>query len=366
MSAGRKDLAVRVAIGGVIALAVVTAVLVVIFGDTTGRGGSGLGKGFEYDLEEFRRIDESLLRYEETGKIETGFEVARAVAVGPRDRVYVAGDRAVAVFGPDGARLRDIPLDDAPWCLAVDKDGVVFVGMKDRVEVYVAGGMREVSWESPGDGAFFLSVAVAGDNVFVADVVNKIVLRYGLSGKLLGRIGEKDEARGVPGLTVYQPCLDLAVGPPESHDGLLRVTNPGRHRVELYTPEGDLVAWWGEYSARVDGFCGCCNPVNIAVFPDGRTVTAEKFLPRVKVYDEEGKLAAVVAGPEHFEGAPKRIDVAVDSRGRILVLDPVSKAVRIFTRKREDLSAAAQPGEGGPRPAGTEPLRGVPRGAGDE
>jgi hypothetical protein len=58
---------------------------------------------------------------------------------------------------------------------------------------------------------------------------------------------------------VPSACLDVEIAP----DGLLRVNNPGRHRVETYTFDGDLELFWGRPSAAIDGFCGCCNPVNL-------------------------------------------------------------------------------------------------------
>jgi hypothetical protein len=95
-----------------------------------------------------------------------------------------------------------------------------------------------------------------------------------------------------------------------------------------------------------DGFSGCCNPAAFALLPDGGFVTAEKGLPRVKIYDAEGVFVGFVAGAEEFaeagvvgydkgaagdaEGA---LDVAADSQGRILVLEPRTGRIRVFTRR---------------------------------
>ena len=38
-------------------------------------------------------------------------------------------------------------------------------------------------------------------------------------------------------------------------------------------------------------FFGCCNPAQLAVLPDGRFVTAEKGIPRVKIYSRERPLS---------------------------------------------------------------------------
>ena len=129
---------------------------------------------------------------------------------------------------------------------------------------------------------------------------------------------------------------------------MLRVVNPGRHRIEAYTFDGDLEFSWGKFSTNVEGFCGCCNPVNFAILEDESFVTCEKGIIRVKIYDAEGSFVGVVAGPEQLvegnisltclfpEGCHSGgFDVAVDRKGRILILDTIRNAVRIFTRKKE-------------------------------
>jgi hypothetical protein len=129
-------------------------------------------------------------------------------------------------------------------------------------------------------------------------------------------------------------------------DGLLRVNNPGRHSVEVYTAKGDLDSSWGKATAAIEGFCGCCNPVGLALLPDGRYVTCEKGLPRVKIYSAQGVFQSVVAGPESFpenaragaqhdgsDGLLGGLDAAVDSQGRIYVLDLVAEDVRVMRAK---------------------------------
>jgi len=125
---------------------------------------------------------------------------------------------------------------------------------------------------------------------------------------------------------------------------LLRVNNPGRHQVEAYTFDGELEGTWGKPSIATEGFCGCCNPIALTVLPDGRIVTCEKGIPRVKVYDASGEFESVVAGVESFpENAHActdlndcihgGIDAAVDSDGRIYILDIVTSEVLVMKRK---------------------------------
>ena len=102
--------------------------------------------------------------------------------------------------------------------------------------------------------------------------------------------------RRIGGLVAPSPHLDVAAAP----DGTAWVTNPGRHRLEHYSADGQLLRTWGKASAAIAGFTGCCNPTDIAVLPDGRLVTAEKGIPRVKIYKTNGTFESVVAGPESF------------------------------------------------------------------
>ena len=139
-----------------VAVAVVTAVVVGAIAvarlDFSGRQGSGLSDRFSYDLDKYKEIDPALIEYEQTGEISVAMEVVRAVAVGPEDRVYVAGDRAVHVFDADGTKRTEIALDDRPRCLAAD-EGRLYVGMKTHVDVHAPDGKRTARWESLGERA---------------------------------------------------------------------------------------------------------------------------------------------------------------------------------------------------------------------
>jgi hypothetical protein len=117
------------------------------------------------------------------------------------------------------------------------------------------------------------------------------------------------------------------------------------HRIEAYTFDGHLEFSWGTRGLDVTAFCGCCNPASMAILPDGRFVTGEKGIPRVKIYGTDGKFEGVVADPEilapNFSAATETredlrlhpVDLAVDGKSRIIILDPNAKKVRIFEEK---------------------------------
>jgi DNA-binding beta-propeller fold protein YncE len=287
-----------------------------------------------------------MVLYRQSGEIALTLAEPRAVAVGPQDRVYVAGDKTIAVFNSAGTKASEITLAEEPRAVAVAGEshahpGRLYVAMKDHVEVLDPAGKRLAAWESLGPKALLTSIAVGEEGVYVADAGNRIVHRYNLEGKFLAGIGKRDQGRGIPGFVIPSPYFDVAISP----DGLVRVANPGGHRIEAYTPQGHLEVFWGESGTAIERFCGCCNPANFAVLPDGRFVTAEKGIPRVKLYDPEGKFVGVVVGPDVLapgatileetrdEHRLPVVDVAADARGRVLVLDPGAKKVRVFEPK---------------------------------
>ncbi|MBM4040712.1 MAG: hypothetical protein FJ290_19585 [Planctomycetes bacterium] len=294
--------------------------------------GSGLGKDFTYDLTEHRKVAPELIGYEEAAAIEPGLKEPRGIAVDAEDRLYVAGDELVVVFNKEGKREGEVKVGAAPRCLAVAADGTLYVAMRDHVAAFDAKGERKAAWASLGEKALITSIAVGGEKgVFVADAGNRVVVHYDLAGKQAGLIGKKDAARNIPALHIPSPHFDLAMG----RDGLLWVVNPGRQNLQAFTPDrGDLEASWGKPSPAIAGFSGCCNPTDIAVLPDGRFVTAEKGIPRVKVYSADGKFECVVAAPDRFDKDVVGLDLAADSKGRVLVLDPQARKVRVFVRKK--------------------------------
>jgi hypothetical protein len=318
----------------------------------SGHAASSRDNPFSYNLERYRKVDPKWLNYEKVGNFPSPRPDPRRIAIDREDRVYLAAGRAVMVLDRQGIPLAEIHCDAIVRCVAVAADGTRYFGFKDHVEVFDAKGQRSASWEPVAGRPFLTGLAIAENDLFVADAGNRVVLRYDRSGTFLGRIGERNRDRAIPGLVVPSACLDVEIAP----DGLLRVNNPGRHRVEVYTFKGDLELFWGRPSAAIEGFCGCCNPVNLEFLADGRCVTFEKGLPRVKVYSPDGQLESVVAGPDQFsdpgnvspaldsEGAPAGVlDGAIDSLGRIYTLDIASRRVDILQRKVQPQAAPAGP-----------------------
>ena len=285
---------------------------------------------FAYDIQDYETSGAELVRYSEVGKIPIPSPVVSGVSLGADDRVYVSGDSSVFVFDKDETPLFSFLTEMPVRCLAAGENHVLYLGMGDHVEVFDQKGQRLARWESLGEKAIVTSIAIAEDYAFVADAGNKIVWKFDKSGSKRQRIGDKNEAKDIPGFVIPSPYFDVAV----DSDGFLWVANTGRHSLENYTLDGQFRTSWGEFGMEIQGFCGCCNPTHFALLEDDSFVTSEKGIARVKIYNRIGNLVSVVAPASLFIEGTVGLDLAVDSAQRIYVLDPMQKAVCIFAEKK--------------------------------
>jgi len=293
---------------------------------------------FAYDVRRFLVTDPQLLRYSEKKVFATPQPQPRALALAPNGHLFIAAGKYVSELEPEGTLLGELALTEEARCLAV-ADDAIYVGSRRQVAVFDLKGTRRATWETLPERACLTSLAVGANELFAADAGQRVVLRYDRSGQLLARLGERNPARNVPGFIVPSPFFAVRLGA----DGLLRVTNPGRHRVELYTTGGDFEQAWGRAGAAIEHFCGCCNPINLALLADGRTVTFEKGIPRVKLHGADGAFTGVVAGAESFAENARvcgpddctlgGLDGVADAAGRIYILDFVAGNVRVMEPK---------------------------------
>ena len=298
---------------------------------------------WRYDVDRLRHVDPAAIGYEKSSGFSLESTGGRRLVWASANEILVAAGKSVRGYRPNGEKTGEWKVGEVVRAVAVTSEGRRFVALRDRVEVYDRQGERVARWPAVAGKPFLTGLALAEDAVFVADSGNRVVYRCDFSGRIEVRIGEKNPGKQVPGLVLPSPYLDVEVGA----DGLIRVNNPGRHRIEVYTRDGDLEQSWGKAGVALEGFCGCCNPVAVGLMGDGRVVTAEKGLPRVKVYGAAGGLETVVAGPDAFapvgsderhrrsmsETAEEGLDVAVSSEGSVAVLDVPGGTVQVFRSK---------------------------------
>ena len=91
----------------------------------------------------------------------------------------------VYVFSAGGKLLNSFKISSEAHCIAAGKNGEIFLGMKDHIEVYSRDGNRIGSWNSLGENAYITSVAVKKDRVVVADYGNKLLWLFYNVGNLI-------------------------------------------------------------------------------------------------------------------------------------------------------------------------------------
>jgi DNA-binding beta-propeller fold protein YncE len=325
MSSRRAITSAHAIIALVIAMVIIVGLFVVLRQDPWGQGKT---------VQQIDNVDPALIVYEQTAEIPTGLNAVAALAVGPDGRIYVGGQEndngAIFIFSPDGKKLSAIALDDVPMSLAIggedhDFPGRIYVGSTERVKVIDNDGQSISTWQLEEGYHWLVSIAASTHDIFAADLCQRLVWRFDTSGEVRGKIDGRRGNANNPGFVIAGGVdFDLALG----DRGLVYVVNPVALRVEAYRGNGKFESQWGHGSPETDGFQGCCNPIHIAILPDGRFVTAEKGIPRIKVFDQEGKFECVVASSAEMPTVAA--DLATDKDGRILVLDPLKKSVRIF------------------------------------
>ncbi len=313
-----------------IVLIILAVVIVVIIGkDFIGnKAGKNIENPYEYNVDEFRKVDSTTILYHETISFPVNAENLKGLAISGQQLVLVS-EKLLLKYDYSGKEIFRKELPDTANCVTVDANNEIWVGTLHSVDLFDQGGTLLKRWNSFGDRSVITSLAVSGENVYVADAGNRIVYHCNTKGQILGKIGEKNEQKGVPGYIIPSPYFDLAL----DDNSLLWVVNPGRHSFENYNKDGSLRTSWGMASFKTEGFTGCCNPAHMAIMADNSFITSEKGMPRIKIYDQHGEFKGVVASPEMFDRdsylAP---EVAIDADQRVIALDFERKQVRIFEK----------------------------------
>lgn len=274
--------------------------------------------------------------YARVAVFSTGLRQAQALAVSPHNEIVIAGSRVAAWLNDQGRYLHCHALPGDVRCLTFGPDGSLWVGTRTGTVARLSSkGAVEAAWAIPGSKAFITGIAVDSSGLFAADAGQRKVWRLDFAQGVWSQFpfegGKKEE-----GFIIPSPYFDLFLTP----ENRVHVVNPGRHRIEIYTRDGNLNSQWGKASWGREGFCGCCNPSYIMPAAGGRTVTSEKGIRRIKLYSDVGRFEEMIADPDILGAAKDPCPIAVDRNGRIIVLDPLTATLYVFAQ------SATRPGSG--------------------
>jgi len=267
--------------------------------------------------------------------------------------IGVASPPSLSFYDESGTLLRKIALPEEPRAIICGTQETILtdkivVAHSKTLAIYHAEGDCVALWQLPDEQSNIRSLVLTPNYLFAADTGKRCVHRFDESGKL--------DLTFSRDLVVYASPITMTFSPsavPPAADGLLYIVNPGKHRIEVFTQEGihQPELGWGEPSGSLSDFVGCCNPIYLAALADGRILTVEKAISRIKIFrtggtagmERTGALDCVVAGPSILEDVPAKLGrtpaepggryfAAVPlPNGNIAVFDYEYAVVRIFS-----------------------------------
>lgn len=174
--------------------------------------------------------------------------------------------------------------------------GGVAVDSRDRVYVFNRGphpmvvldrdGQLVDSW---GEGLFTRPHGLAmgpDDTLYCTDDGDHTVRQCTLEGKVLLEIGVPGKPAGFMSGSPFRRCTHTALAP----DGAIYVSDGyGNARVHKFSPDGKLLASWGEPGVGEGQFN---LPHNICCDDDGWVYVADRENHRVQVFDGDGRFEA--------------------------------------------------------------------------
>lgn len=220
--------------------------------------------------------------------------------------------------------------------VAVNSQGEIYLFHRGKQPIICldASGKFIRSWGDDVIGSAHALRIDRDDNVWVTDIGNHQVMKFGSTGKLLLALGKA----GSPGdgIDQFNKPTDVAFGP----DGELYVTDGyGNNRVMKFTPNGGFLAQWG---AAGDGPGQFNLPHTVVIDGQGRIVVGDRENDRVQVFESSGKLVEVWPGFAPFGltyDKQGHLFVADGRANKILQLDDKGKVVRSWGQEGN------QPGE---------------------
>ncbi len=254
-----------------------------------------------------------------------------------RDGGFVcAGNKIILKFSSGGKLLSAMKTDFDSSAICIRENGEAILASSGKIVLHDAGlnFVKEIA--SVPDLQMVCSVAEDDGMIFISDAGAKKVFRLSMDGKRLGEIDGRIRPDG-RGFIIPSPFFDIAIDRSADH---VWIVNSGKHRIMEFTYDGDFVSEWGKDSSLDGGFCGCCNPIHLCIAKNGFFITAEKGMPRVRTYSQDGSFAQTIAGTDLFDEGCIILDVFEIADGAVCILDGSRREIRRFLNSSGETEAS--------------------------
>ncbi|MCD6476069.1 MAG: glycosyltransferase family 39 protein [Anaerolineaceae bacterium] len=179
-------------------------------------------------------------------------------------------------------------------------------------------------------------LAVAEDgSIYVADSMNHRIQHFSPTGDLISSWGSfaDDSLEPADGGTFNEPW-DVAVGP----EGNVYVADTWNHRIQKFTPEGDFIAMWGAFGTG-ETTSAMWGPRSIVVDPDGLVYVTDTGNKRVVIFTSDGEaygtFGSVGFDPGQFD---EPVGIALDTENNIFVADTWNRRLQSISNDKENHS----------------------------
>lgn len=283
--------------------------------DTARPAGSGI------DLGEDAKIQQIPDAWKITNELKLNRDSLKAITVTASGHIYLGGNSFVSCYDIDLKLVWDLKTS-SPVTSLTNSGDTVFASTKDQILVMSKSGKILTEWGPFEINSMITSVSANRKFVAIADAGNRMVFILDKGGEVKRMIGQNDRHFVIPS-PYFEVTLD--------NENNLYVANTGRHRIELYSPDGVLKSQFGEAGTAPGAFCGCCAPAHFALIPEG-FVTSEKGINRIKILDKKGEFVEFVNSKNNFVRSIPLTLASVDGI-TIYAVYPGDSKLYVFTRK---------------------------------
>jgi DNA-binding beta-propeller fold protein YncE len=246
--------------------------------------------------------------------------------------VYVGDDNRydIQVFSSSGEFLGRIPGQFYANFLTLDSNGLVYAlnydpgtGINNRVEKYYFGENQMLgTFPLKGQSPRAIDTDIYGTNIYIADISDQRVYRYGTEGELLSEWGS-------PGSGEAQFFDPWGIAVDRYQTGRVYVADTGNNRIQVFTPEGDFIHMWGTNGVDDGQFD---SPIDVAVdTSNGYVYVLDRKNARVQVFTPDGEFLGKWGTMGRGDG--EFLDpygIAIDGNDNIFVLDTGNFRVQAF------------------------------------